>query len=189
MKTNEKKNTSAKKKLIPAVAMLTTSAVMLSTATYAWFTMSRNAEVTGLEMAATAGGGIEISLGEIGSGTLGSIKEPSMDDVSWKSTVKLGEYYGNIGKLQPASSVNGNNLFYADDNGIIAGGKVVQNGTDVKATATTDEVGLSVKESYDATGTNTTLVTAATPKNGRYLDIPMWIRTSKKRQNKGFLRG
>ena len=41
MKTNEKKNTSAKKKLIPAVAMLTTSAVMLSTATYAWFTMSR----------------------------------------------------------------------------------------------------------------------------------------------------
>ena len=184
MKTNEKKNTSAKKKLIPAVAMLTTSAVMLSTATYAWFTMSRDAEVTGLEMAATAGGGIEISLGEIGSGTLGSIKEPSMDDVSWKSTVKLGEYYGNIGKLQPASSVNGNNLFYADDNGIIAGGKVVQNGTDVKATATTDEVGLSVKESYDATGTNTTLVTAATPKNGRYLDIPMWIRTSKKDKTK-----
>lgn len=28
MKTNEKKNTSAKKKLIPAVAMLTTSAVI-----------------------------------------------------------------------------------------------------------------------------------------------------------------
>lgn len=41
MKTNEKKNTSAKKKLIPAVAMLTTSAVMLSTATYAWFTLSK----------------------------------------------------------------------------------------------------------------------------------------------------
>ena len=46
MKTNEKKNTSAKKKLIPAVAMLTTSAVILSTATYAWFTMSREVEVT-----------------------------------------------------------------------------------------------------------------------------------------------
>ena len=61
MKTNEKKNTSAKKKLIPAVAMLTTSAVMLSTATYAWFTMNKDAEVTGLEMTATAGGSIEIS--------------------------------------------------------------------------------------------------------------------------------
>lgn len=56
MKTNEKKNTSAKKKLIPAVAMLTTSAVMLSTATYAWFTLSKTAEVTGLNLAATAGG-------------------------------------------------------------------------------------------------------------------------------------
>lgn len=48
MKTNEKKNTSAKKKLIPAVAMLTTSAVMLSTATYAWFTLNREVEVKGL---------------------------------------------------------------------------------------------------------------------------------------------
>ncbi|WP_303160092.1 hypothetical protein [uncultured Ruminococcus sp.] len=50
MKTNEKKNTSAKKKLIPAVAMLTTSAVMLSTATYAWFTMSREVEVQALSL-------------------------------------------------------------------------------------------------------------------------------------------
>ena len=65
MKTNEKKNTSAKKKLIPAVAMLTTSAVMLSTATYAWFTMSREVEVTGLQMSATASDALEISLGEV----------------------------------------------------------------------------------------------------------------------------
>ena len=62
MKTNEKKNTSAKKKLIPAVAMLTTSAVMLSTATYAWFTMSREVEVTGIKLTATTPQTIEISL-------------------------------------------------------------------------------------------------------------------------------
>ena len=64
MKTNEKKNTSAKKKLIPAVAMLTTSAVMLSTATYAWFTMSREVEVTGIKLTATTPQTIEISLGQ-----------------------------------------------------------------------------------------------------------------------------
>lgn len=63
MKTNEKKNTSAKKKLIPAVAMLTTSAVMLSTATYAWFTLNKEVEVTGLQMSATASDALEISLG------------------------------------------------------------------------------------------------------------------------------
>lgn len=180
MKTNEKKNTSAKKKLIPAVAMLTTSAVMLSTATYAWFTMNKDAEVTGLEMAATAGGGIEISLGQIGEGTLGTITAPEMNDVSWKSAVKLGEYYGNIGKLEPASSVNGNNIFYADDEGIRAGGKVVQDGTAVKEITTGDEVGLTVNDNYNASGDKTVLTTAATPKAGRYLDIPMWIRTSKK---------
>lgn len=183
MKTNEKKNTSAKKKLIPAVAMLTTSAVMLSTATYAWFTMNRDAEVTGLEMAATAGGGIEISLGQIGDeNALGTITAPSMDNISWKSAVKLGEYYGTIGKLKPASSVNGNNLFYADDNGIRAGGKVVQDGTTVSEIKTNDEVGLNINANYSADGEKTVILdkNAVEPKSGRYLDIPMWIRTSKK---------
>ena len=65
MKRNNAQNTSAKKKLIPAVAMFTASAVMLSTATYAWFTMNKNAKVTGLNMTATAGGSIEISLGQL----------------------------------------------------------------------------------------------------------------------------
>lgn len=68
MKSNEKKNTSAKKKLIPAVAMLTTSAVMLSTATYAWFTMSREVEVTGIKLTATTPQTIEISLGKATTG-------------------------------------------------------------------------------------------------------------------------
>ena len=68
MKTNEKKNTSAKKKLIPAVAMLTTSAVMLSTATYAWFTMSREVEVTGIKLTATTPQTIEVSLGKATAG-------------------------------------------------------------------------------------------------------------------------
>lgn len=62
MKTNEKKNTSAKKKLIPAVAMLTTSAVMLSTATYAWFTLNKTVEVDGLKMTATAADALEFLL-------------------------------------------------------------------------------------------------------------------------------
>ena len=44
------KNVSARRKLIPAVAMLATSAAMLSTSTYAWFTMSKEVEVTGINM-------------------------------------------------------------------------------------------------------------------------------------------
>ena len=81
MKTNEKKNTSAKKKLIPAVAMLTTSAVMLSTATYAWFTMSREVEVTGIKLTATTPQTIEVSLGR-------ATTQATIDNTTWATAPK-----------------------------------------------------------------------------------------------------
>lgn len=45
-----KKKSSALKKLVPATAMLLVSATMLGTSTYAWFTMNKEVEVTGLTM-------------------------------------------------------------------------------------------------------------------------------------------
>jgi len=51
---------SNKRKLISAIAMLTTSAVMLSTATYAWFTMNKEVEVTGLTMKTKVSGNLLI---------------------------------------------------------------------------------------------------------------------------------
>lgn len=124
MKTNEKKNTSAKKKLIPAVAMLTTSAVMLSTATYAWFTMSREVEVTGIKLTATTPQTIEVSLGQATTGnTLTAGKEataPGTDETLWSHTAATGSVYKDFGKLIPASSVNGFDMFYtvkATENG------------------------------------------------------------------------
>lgn len=55
MKTNNTKKNSATKKLIPAVSMLTVSAMMLSTATYAWFTMNKEVTVTGMQMKTKVG--------------------------------------------------------------------------------------------------------------------------------------
>lgn len=57
--TNNKKT--MKKKLISAIAMLTVSAVTLSTATYAWFTMNKEVTVTGMQLKAQATDGIVIS--------------------------------------------------------------------------------------------------------------------------------
>ena len=57
-KTNNK---SAKRKLIPAIAMLTCSAVMLSTATYAWFTMNKEVQVTNMQVQAKADQGLLIN--------------------------------------------------------------------------------------------------------------------------------
>ena len=175
MKTNEKKNTSAKKKLIPAVAMLTTSAVMLSTATYAWFTLSKTAEVTGLNLAATAGGSLEISLGQVDNGVLSSSDlTPTADNISWVSTVDIGQCYEKVGKLKPASTVDGNSLFYAEDSGIYAGGRAVM--ADTKVKAATDEATLTAR----TTTANTALATdEASGADGYYVDVPMWIRSTK----------
>lgn len=115
MKTNERQ-TSAKKKLIPAVAMLTASAVMLTTATYAWFTMNKEVDVSGLKMTATASDALEISLGSVKGEdkTIGSLTEQPKDEateISWTKSIDVGEYYDTVKYIAPASSVNGTSLF------------------------------------------------------------------------------
>ncbi len=61
MKKNEKRKNSTMKKLIPAAGMLALSASMLATSTYAWFTMNREVEVTGLTMKTKVGSNLLIS--------------------------------------------------------------------------------------------------------------------------------
>lgn len=182
MKRNNAQNSSAKKKLIPAVAMFTASAVMLSTATYAWFTMNKTAKVEGLNMTATAGGSIEISLGEIdadgkptGTAATGTVATPDMSSKSWKNVIAVSDYYATIGKIQPASSIDGNNLYFAADSGIYAGGTAVDDTAIITKTTTANEAPLTLQTA----ATTKDLVNAADPAKGRYVDIPVWIRTTK----------
>ena len=60
--TNEKRSekNSARRKLIPAIGMLTVSAMMLSSSTYAWFTMNKEVEVTGMELKTKVGANLLI---------------------------------------------------------------------------------------------------------------------------------
>ena len=178
MKTNEKKNTPAKKKLIPAVAMLTTSAVMLSTATYAWFTVSREVEVTGIKLTATTPQTIEISLGQATtSNTLTHGVEataPNSDDM-WTHTAATGSVYQDFGKLIPVSSVDGFNMFYTE--------KATENGkkvSDVPNPFTKAEtaVGWEFKEGGKSAETGAVVNAAENDGSGYYLDIPVWFRTT-----------
>ena len=178
MKTNEKNNTSAKKKLIPAVAMLTTSAVMLSTATYAWFTMSREVEVTGIKLTATTPQTIEISLGQATtSNTLTHGVEataPSSDDM-WTHTAATGSVYKDFGKLIPVSSVDGYNMFYTE--------KATENGRKVSDvpnpfTKAENAVGWEFKENGKSAETGAVVNAAESDGSGYYLDIPVWFRTT-----------
>lgn len=184
MKTNEKKYTSAKKKLIPAVAMLTTSAVMLSTATYAWFTMSREVEVTGIKLTATTPQTIEISLGRattqatIDNTTWATApKNDAADTDLWSNKAATSSVYATFGKLIPASSTNGTNLYYttkANENGKsvdITGENAFTKATEINNAGWTFQSGGASSE----TESN---LTADTKGEGYYLDIPVWFRTT-----------
>lgn len=137
--TKQENKNSAKKKLIPAVAMLTTSAIMLSTSTYAWFTMSREVEVSGIQMAATVPEDLQISLGQLAIANDNTTAETSENGVSlasstgvlfgsadngkatapvnswdWSNSADISAYY-QFGKLMPASSRDGATIFYTAD--------------------------------------------------------------------------
>lgn len=183
MKTNEKKNTSAKKKLIPAVAMLTTSAVMLSTATYAWFTMSREVEVTGIKLTATTPQTIEISLGQAPDGevnitTKTEAKEPGIDETLWSHTVATGSVYNEFGKLIPASTINGYNMFYTEK--AIKNGRAVSDngGEPFKSVGENGSAGWTFKNGGKSAETGNAVTAANKDGSGYYIDIPVWFRTT-----------
>lgn len=103
------KNTSASKKLIPAVAMLTTSAIMLSSATYAWFTMNKEVEVTGMSLTTTVGSNLLISPDTVEE----NFKPALLQKVS--------------ALLEPVSTINGVNYDYTIN--AAANGAALENAT------------------------------------------------------------
>lgn len=205
-KTNTNKKSSARKKLIPAAGSLMISAAMLSTSTYAWFTMSREVEVNNIQMVATVPEDIQISLGALTDGELNlntgtlpattakaSRASTPTKDTDWSNTADIGKYY-EFGRLIPASSTDGANVFFTPDaNGV--GKTVKDSAVYIKANGGTD----SESKSYQATahtfqstekdGSTISSPWAGYTKNtgwnttkddGYYIDIPVWFRTSSK---------
>jgi len=97
MKKTNKKNSTARK-LLPAFAMLTVSAISLSSATYAWFTMNKTVEVTGMQMKAQAEKGLLIN--EMpGTGTVSGT-----NNGTYSESAKAGD--ASATALRPASTAN-----------------------------------------------------------------------------------
>jgi hypothetical protein len=88
--TKNKKKSSAARKLIPAIGMLTVSAMMLSSSTYAWFTMNKTVEVTGMELRTKVGANLLICSDNV--------------EANYSSEQLLE---GRKGLLEPVSSING----------------------------------------------------------------------------------
>lgn len=176
-RSNENNKNSAAKKIVPAVGMLALSATMLSTSTYAWFTMNKEVEMTGLSMTAAVGEGMEIALAEV-DGT--SITAPSLttpaDDKSdsWGSAVVVGDYYEKIGLLNPASSVDGVNLYDATD--ATNGGKKASNFKSIDLTNNDNIATATARTTLETDKA----VTADEDSVGYCVDIPVHLRTNKK---------
>lgn len=95
------KTIKARHKLVPAIIMLIVAAITMSTASYAWFTMSNRVEVTGVELTVVAPTNILIRE-----------KKDEAPFNPFLNTVTLNAISAGItGKLNHASSVNGETMF------------------------------------------------------------------------------
>jgi len=91
------KTIKARHKLIPAIIMLIVAAITMSTASYAWFTMSNRVEVTGINLSVVAPTNILIR--EKGSGA------------AFANSVALDTTSAGFGELMHASSTTGLNFY------------------------------------------------------------------------------
>lgn len=179
MKKENMKKKSTARKLLPAAGMLAVSASMLATSTYAWFTMNKEVEVKGLKMQATASSGLEISLGAWGTqnGTKeNNLASPTKDDVSWKRSILISDYYATVGMLKPASTDTALSVYKVDETKIYAGGHAVENNATISLANQGDSAAMTLK----ATGGDAVALATSNDASdaGYYIDIPMWIRSS-----------
>jgi hypothetical protein len=192
-----------KKKFSSAFLMLLVSIAMLGTSTYAWFTMSKEVSVTGMQVTATAPEDMQISLGTIYTSTGGTTASTSLQyslssgtgylyesngaavapredsQWDWSNNATISTYY-TFGKLMPASSTDGASIYYTPDaQGV---GKTLKEDAafyeaddDTKVTShiNQNDIENGVWEDY------TNVATWDEPNDdGYYIDIPVWLRTS-----------
>jgi hypothetical protein len=113
MKKNAKKNSKARK-LLPALAMLTVSAISLSSATYAWFTMNKEVTVTGMSMRTKVSENLLISPDTLTSTAINA------DNTFNNSLVQTVD-----GLIEPVSTVNGKSFFYTAGTNVQGNGAVL----------------------------------------------------------------
>jgi len=100
------------KKLIPAIAMLLISAVLLSTASFAWFSMNTTVTVTGMSVTATVNDNLQIAATTVDA----TAKEND-------SAFKYGYIMTHTTQLiEPVSTVNGIDFFYTSTKNVTASG-------------------------------------------------------------------
>ena len=97
------KKTFKKRAFISAIAMLIVSAIVLTSATYAWFSMAKKVEVESMELNVTSPEGIQIS-----ANTSAFTTKLTADEIAGITSTRFSAYEGNINNIpttvKPSSS-------------------------------------------------------------------------------------
>lgn len=97
------KKTFKKRAFISAIAMLIVSAIVLTSATYAWFTMAKKVEVESMELNVTSPEGIQISANASAFTT-----KLTVDEITGTATTRYSAYDGHTNNIpetiKPAST-------------------------------------------------------------------------------------
>lgn len=91
------------RKIVPALALLIVSAVLMTTATFAWFSMNTRVTATGMQMGTEAGDNVLIA------NNTSKTKETALGN--FKNALVLPVAKAN---LRPVSSVDGANFYFVD---------------------------------------------------------------------------
>lgn len=98
------KKTFKKRAFISAIAMLIVSAIVLTSATYAWFSMAKRVEVESMELNVTSPEGIQIS-----ANTSAFTTKLTVDDINGTSSTRFKAYEGHINNIpetiKPSSTI------------------------------------------------------------------------------------
>lgn len=96
------------RKLIPAFAMLLVSAIMMSTASFAWFTMSAQVTASGMTVKAQAAGGLVMSAAKDATG---GYQAPGVNDYAANIDLTEAQWYTNGATAIYPTSTDGTNWY------------------------------------------------------------------------------
>lgn len=102
------------RKLIPAFAMLLVSAVMLTTASYAWFSINDSVTAEGMNVRTTAADNVLIAESELAA-------TGKADDANFGTTLEVDDLSAI---LNPVSTINGTGFFYTEGTNVKGDGSV-----------------------------------------------------------------
>ncbi len=178
-----------KKKILRNLVLLLAASfvVLLGVLTMAWFAINKKTNGTSMSVITEAPKGVQFSLGKR-TGTLlvannNAIVDPTatLNDNDWMDTADIGAYY-RFGRLIPASSISGKDIFYtldsSDSGRKLKSGALVNKANGVSGLNATAHVILFTDGNDQFWDDYTPCYSWQNVNDdGYYVDISIWFRT------------